>query len=276
MEEAEQAVQRLNNHQIRPGKRLAVTKSVDNQKLCFKILPNIGASTGEEELLAELKKILDGVVRVRILNKNWLEVEFETHRKAALARRKVVPGNLTMFQRLSIREVEWADPPTKDFPMRNMSRVIEARNLPYNTTEHRISRMFDLLSGSQVEKIDLNPRDNIAVVTFISHTAARAVLEAGNNLEVGGRRMKLFWGGWGEERRESEGRGSTVAQYCNTLLPPSCPGQIIQVPPRLYLNHPHHYLPPTYLPPLSYPHYFYPFGHIGCFTAPVFNYNNYH
>jgi len=194
IEGAEKAVKSLNNHQIRPGHRLAVTKSVDNQKLCVKTVPAIPLGIRQEEVLTELNKLLDGVVRVRNLNKNWLEVEFESHRKAALARRKLVPGNLTMFQRLAIREVDWADPHAEE-----KNRIIEVWNLPQMIPMQRVHRMFDQLSGGQVQNIVMNPNDNWALVTFISHTAASAVMETGNYLEVGGQRINLSWRGRAEE-----------------------------------------------------------------------------
>jgi len=160
---------------------------VDNQKLCVKAVPAIPLGIRPEELLTELNKLLDGVVRVRNLNKNWLEVEFESHRK-------LVPGNLTMFKRLTIREVDWADPHAEE-----KNRIIEVWNLPQMIPMQRVHRMFDQLSGGQVQNIVMN--DNWALVTFISHTAASAVMETGNYLEVGGQRINLSWRGRAEEER---------------------------------------------------------------------------
>ena len=40
-EDAETATKQLNNHQIRPGTFLAVTKSVDNRRLCVKTLSSL-------------------------------------------------------------------------------------------------------------------------------------------------------------------------------------------------------------------------------------------
>ena len=58
----------------------------------------------------ELNAVVGGVNSVRYLTKQWLDVEFETHRAAALARRQLVPGNIALFDRLEVRQVDWADP----------------------------------------------------------------------------------------------------------------------------------------------------------------------
>ena len=146
VEEAREAVRSLNNYQIRPGWRLAVTRSVDNQKLCLKTIPPISPDTKEQEVVEELHKILDGVLSVRFLNRVWLEVKFESHRQAALARRKVVPGTLSIFQRVNIREVDWADPDIETQP-RERNRTVLVKGFSEPSPEQRILKMFNTLSG---------------------------------------------------------------------------------------------------------------------------------
>ena len=104
-EDAEQAIKKLHNYEIRPGFFLAVTKSVDNRKLVIKPSPALAVGVTEEETREEISKILDGVVRVRFISSRWLELEFHSHRMAAVARRILVPGNLTMFQSIGIKQV---------------------------------------------------------------------------------------------------------------------------------------------------------------------------
>ena len=104
-QDAETAIKKLNNYPIRPGRMLAVTKSVDNRRLCIKTFPSLSLEITAEEVREELRGILEGVEGVRFLSTNWLEVEFPSHRMAALARRQLLPGNLTIFRSVVIRQV---------------------------------------------------------------------------------------------------------------------------------------------------------------------------
>ena len=106
-EDAEAATKQLNNYQIRPGTFLAVTKSVDNRRLCVKTIPSLSLEITAEEVREELRGLLEGVEGVRFLSTKWLEVEFQSHRMAALARRQLLPGNLTFFRNVAIRQVRF-------------------------------------------------------------------------------------------------------------------------------------------------------------------------
>ena len=98
--------------QVRPGHALAVTRSVDNRKLCLQLgWAGAPADWTAEVAEQELGAALTGVTRVRLLPASWCEVEFETHRQAALARRQLVPGRLSLSRHtVTVRQVDWADP----------------------------------------------------------------------------------------------------------------------------------------------------------------------
>ena len=104
-EDADEAVRRLHDYEVRPGYYLAVTKSVDNRKLVIKPNPALAASVTEEEVREELRQQLEGIVGVRFISSRWMEVEFESHKMAALARGIIVPGSLTIFQTTQISQV---------------------------------------------------------------------------------------------------------------------------------------------------------------------------
>ena len=48
------------------------------------------------------------MIRVMIIARRWLQLEFESHRHAALARRLLVPSNIAIM-RVEIKQVDWAD-----------------------------------------------------------------------------------------------------------------------------------------------------------------------
>ena len=82
-----------------------MVKSVDNRRLCINTLPSLSLEITAGEIREELRGILEGVEGVRFISTKWLEVEFQSHRLAAVARRQLLPGNLYMFRTVAIREV---------------------------------------------------------------------------------------------------------------------------------------------------------------------------
>lgn len=83
----------------RNGRLLGVCASVDN---CRLFVGGIPKTKKREEILAEMKKVTDGVMDVIVYpsaadkskNRGFAFVEYESHRAAAMARRKLLPGKL--------------------------------------------------------------------------------------------------------------------------------------------------------------------------------------
>lgn len=96
-EEAQLAIRILNNYEIRPGKFIGVCVSLDNCRLFIGAIPK---EKKKEEILDEMKKVTEGVVDVIVYpsatdktkNRGFAFVEYESHRAAAMARRKLIPG----------------------------------------------------------------------------------------------------------------------------------------------------------------------------------------
>ena len=57
--------------------------------------------------MTELCTQVSGVIRVMIIARRWLQLEFESHRHAALARRLLVPGNIAIFGRVEIKQLQF-------------------------------------------------------------------------------------------------------------------------------------------------------------------------
>lgn len=81
----------------RNGRLLGVCASVDN---CRLFVGGIPKTKKREEILTEMRKVTDGVVDVIVYpsaadkskNRGFAFVEYESHRAAAMARRKLLPG----------------------------------------------------------------------------------------------------------------------------------------------------------------------------------------
>jgi len=114
---AREACARLDGYEIRPGHRIGVVKSMDNCRLFFGGVPKTKTKL---EFLEELTKILDGITDVylypsahdRSLNRGFIFVEFKDHRAAAMARRKLIPGRVMLWDHEIA--VDWADPEPGD------------------------------------------------------------------------------------------------------------------------------------------------------------------
>lgn len=81
----------------RNGRLLGVCASVDN---CRLFVGGIPKTKKRDEILSEMKKVTEGVVDVIVYpsaadktkNRGFAFVEYESHRAAAMARRKLLPG----------------------------------------------------------------------------------------------------------------------------------------------------------------------------------------
>jgi len=203
-EEARDAINKLNNHYIRPGYPLAVTRSVDNRKLSIKTIPTIDNKT-EEEVIHELSNVVEGVDKVKFQSRGWVEVEFFTHRFAALARRQLVPGNVIMFDMVAVKQVDWTDPEVDRVGQDSQGKVIALRNLHPSTSEHVVMNLFNRLSGGQVT--DVIRARNMVLVSFVSQEGAMVAMERSSDIEIGGFRLEVSW--WSQKRLD---RGSYSSQ----------------------------------------------------------------
>lgn len=114
---ARSACAKLDGYEIRHGHRIGVVKSVDNCRLFFGGVPK---NKCKEEFMQELNKILEGIIDIylypsahdKTLNRGFIFVEFKDHRAAAMARRKLIPGRVMLWDHEIA--VDWADPEPGD------------------------------------------------------------------------------------------------------------------------------------------------------------------
>lgn len=120
LEDAKLAIMIFNKYHIRSRKRssfLTVHPSLDNCRLYF---GNIAKNMKSEEIEKELKKVINGVVKVFVypeinkpeLNRGFAFVEFQTHALAAIAKRQLLAGvePLWVIEGDKKIYVDWAEP----------------------------------------------------------------------------------------------------------------------------------------------------------------------
>ncbi|XP_055032305.1 APOBEC1 complementation factor isoform X1 [Misgurnus anguillicaudatus] len=156
-QEAKNAMKQLNNYEIRNGRLLGVCASVDN---CRLFVGGIPKTKKREEILAEMKKVTDGVVDVIVYpsaadktkNRGFAFVEYESHRAAAMARRKLLPGRIQLWGHAIA--VDWAEPEVEvDEDTMSTVKILYVRNLMLATTEETIEKEFNNIKPGAVERV---------------------------------------------------------------------------------------------------------------------------
>uniref|UniRef100_A0A8C6SIH8 Probable RNA-binding protein 46 n=1 Tax=Neogobius melanostomus TaxID=47308 RepID=A0A8C6SIH8_9GOBI len=136
---------------------IGVCVSLDNCRLFIGSIPK---DKRKEEILEEMKKVTEGVMDVIVYpssgdktkNRGFAFVEYESHKAAAMARRKLIPGTFQLWGH-SI-QVDWAEP-EKDVDEEVMQRVrvLYVRNLMLSTTEETLRQEFSRFKPGSVERV---------------------------------------------------------------------------------------------------------------------------
>lgn len=186
--EAKRAVRELNNYEIRPGRLLGVCCSVDNCRLFIGGIPKMKK---REEILEEIAKVTEGVLDVivyasaadKMKNRGFAFVEYESHRAAAMARRKLMPGRIQLWGHQIA--VDWAEPEIDvDEDVMETVKILYVRNLMIETTEDTIKKSFGQFNPGCVERVK-KIRD-YAFVHFASREDAVQAMTNLNGTELEG------------------------------------------------------------------------------------------
>ncbi|XP_067844570.1 RNA-binding protein 47 isoform X5 [Heptranchias perlo] len=186
--EAKRAVRELNNYEIRPGRLLGVCSSVDNCRLFIGGIPKMKK---REEILEEIAKVTEGVLDVivyasaadKMKNRGFAFVEYESHRAAAMARRKLMPGRIQLWGHQIA--VDWAEPEIDvDEDVMETVKILYVRNLMIETMEDTIKKIFSQFNPGCVERVK-KIRD-YAFVHFTTRDDAVLAMEKLNGTDLEG------------------------------------------------------------------------------------------
>uniref|UniRef100_A0A3B5ABM9 Probable RNA-binding protein 46 n=1 Tax=Stegastes partitus TaxID=144197 RepID=A0A3B5ABM9_9TELE len=187
-EAAHRAIQTLDNHEVRPGKFIGVCVSLDNCRLFIGSIPK---DKKKDEIMEEMMKVTDGVVDVIVYpsstdknqNRGFAFVEYESHKAAAMARRRLIPGSFQLWGQ-SI-QVDWAEP-EKDVDEEVMQRVrvLYVRNLMLDTTEETLRQEFSFFKPGAVERV--KKLTDYAFVHYRCRSDALTALSLMNGAQIDG------------------------------------------------------------------------------------------
>lgn len=192
-EDSKKAVKQLNNYEIRKGRYLGVCPSVDN---CRLFVGGIPKNKKQEEILAEMAKVTEQVVDVIVYpsindkakNRGFAFVEYENHRAAAMARRKLIPGRIQLWGHQIM--VDWAEPEQDvDEDVMRAVKILYVRNLMLHTTEETIAKEFNQFKEGSVERVK-KLRD-FAFVHFFSREDALNAMNAMDDSLLDGAKIEV-------------------------------------------------------------------------------------
>lgn len=141
-----EAVKLCDSYEIRSGKHLGVCLSVANNRLFVGSIPK---SKTKDQIMEEFQKITEGLTDVILYqqvedkrkNRGFCFLEFEDHKTAAQARRRLMSGKIKVFG--NPVSVEWADPIEEPDPeVMAKVKVLFVRNLAASVTEETLQQAF--------------------------------------------------------------------------------------------------------------------------------------
>ncbi|KAM5142341.1 APOBEC1 complementation factor isoform 2-T2 [Mantella aurantiaca] len=257
-QDARNAIKQLNNYEIRNGRLLGVCASVDN---CRLFVGGIPKTKKREEILVEMRKVTDGVIDVIVYpsaadkskNRGFAFVEYDSHRAAAMARRKLLPGRIQLWGHPIA--VDWAEPEVEvDEDTMSSVKILYVRNLMLTTTEEAIEKEFNNIKPGSVERVK-KIRD-YAFVHFNNRNDAVDAMNALNGKIIDGSPIEVTLAkpvdkdSYVRYTRGTGGRGGAVqGEYTYTI------GHVYD-PTTAYLGAPVFYAPPPYaatIPSIPFP-----------------------
>ncbi|XP_069685014.1 uncharacterized protein [Periplaneta americana] len=147
---ADLAVKKLNGYEIREGRRIGVVKSVNNCRLFIGGLP---IDKSEENIKCVLRRLTEGVMDLWLFKTGsksrhantgvqYAIVEYDSHRSAAMARRRLIPERVELWGREII--VDWATPHSRPKPTERdfheeLLRMSEEISVPSASVPQRTS-----------------------------------------------------------------------------------------------------------------------------------------
>uniref|UniRef100_A0A8C7R4M0 RRM domain-containing protein n=1 Tax=Oncorhynchus mykiss TaxID=8022 RepID=A0A8C7R4M0_ONCMY len=186
-----EAVKLCDNYEIRSGKYLGVCISVANNRLFVGSIPK---NKTRESILEDFSKVTESLMEVILYhqpddkkkNRGFCFLEYEDHKSAAQARRRLMSGKVKVWG--NPVTVEWADPVDEPDPeIMAKVKVLFVRNLATPVTEELLEKTF-----SQFGKLErVKKLKDYAFVHFEDRDAAVKAMQEMNGKELEGEEIEI-------------------------------------------------------------------------------------
>ncbi|XP_062863011.1 synaptotagmin binding, cytoplasmic RNA interacting protein, like isoform X4 [Trichomycterus rosablanca] len=201
-EAAQDAVKLCNNSEIRPGKHIGVCISVANNRLFVGSIPK---SKTKEQIVEEFAKVTEGLSDVILYhqpddkkkNRGFCFLEYEDHKTAAQARRKLMSGKVKVWG--NVVTVEWADPIEDPDPeVMAKVKVLFVRNLASTVSEELLENTF-----SQFGKLErVKKLKDYAFIHFEERDGAVKALAEINGKDLEGEQIEIVFAKPPDQKRK--------------------------------------------------------------------------
>ncbi|KAL6477597.1 hypothetical protein MHYP_G00134320 [Metynnis hypsauchen] len=201
-EAAQKAVKLCNNNEIRPGKHIGVCISVANNRLFVGSIPK---SKTKEQIVEEFAKVTEGLNDVILYhqpddkkkNRGFCFLEYEDHKTAAQARRRLMSGKVKVWG--NVVTVEWADPIEDPDPeVMAKVKVLFVRNLASTVSEELLEKTF-----SQFGKLErVKKLKDYAFIHFEERDGAVKALAEMNGKDLEGEQIEIVFAKPPDQKRK--------------------------------------------------------------------------
>ncbi|NXT71102.1 HNRPQ protein, partial [Chaetops frenatus] len=191
-----------NNHEIRSGKHIGVCISVANNRLFVGSIPK---SKTKEQIVEEFSKVTEGLTDVILYhqpddkkkNRGFCFLEYEDHKTAAQARRRLMSGKVKVWG--NVVTVEWADPIEDPDPeVMAKVKVLFVRNLANTVTEEILEKAF-----SQFGKLErVKKLKDYAFIHFDERDGAVKAMEEMNGKDLEGENIEIVFAKPPDQKRK--------------------------------------------------------------------------
>ncbi|XP_071998108.1 heterogeneous nuclear ribonucleoprotein Q isoform X6 [Engystomops pustulosus] len=201
-EAAQEAVKLYNNHEIRAGKHIGVCISVANNRLFVGSIPK---SKTKEQIVEEFSKVTEGLTDVILYhqpddkkkNRGFCFLEYEDHKTAAQARRRLMSGKVKVWG--NVVTVEWADPIEDPDPeVMAKVKVLFVRNLANTVTEEILEKAFG--NFGKLERV--KKLKDYAFIHFDDRVGAVKAMEEMNGKELEGENIEIVFAKPPDQKRK--------------------------------------------------------------------------
>uniref|UniRef100_A0A6Q2YXW5 Heteroous nuclear ribonucleoprotein R n=1 Tax=Esox lucius TaxID=8010 RepID=A0A6Q2YXW5_ESOLU len=217
-EAALEAVKLCDNYEIRSGKYLGVCISVANNRLFVGSIPK---NKTRESILEDFSKVTEGLMEVILYhqpddkkkNRGFCFLEYEDHKTAAQARRRLMSGKVKVWG--NPVTVEWADPVDEPDPeIMAKVKVLFVRNLATPVTEELLEKTF-----SQFGKLErVKKLKDYAFVHFEERDAAVKAMQEMNGKELEGEEIEIVLAKPPDKKRKERQRMAGLTD-CSPVQP---------------------------------------------------------